>query len=132
MNNPRAAAVDEISSHLEAFVRAFVDPDRRERWREFMLEKPEKAARELHKLPLDERRTTWLEGAERSAASYERLVGGQPGICFTFNSDPVWMSATDADYRCEYEGDDVIFSVIPGKLAIYFNHDHASALLRCE
>jgi hypothetical protein len=42
------------------------------------------------------------------------------------------MSVTDAEYRCEWEGDDVIFSVIPGKLAFYFNHDHHSAILRHE
>jgi hypothetical protein len=130
MDEPRVATADEVSAHLEAFVRAFVEPLRRERWLELMLDKPEKAARELHKLRLNERRAKWLDGAERSGASYDAMVGGQLGICFTFKADPVWMSVGDAAHLCEWEGHDVIFSVVPGKLAIYFNHDHASALLK--
>lgn len=129
MQKDKPATSEKAQEHLEAFIQSFVDPDRRERWTMFMLKKPEKAAAELHKLPLDPRRTRWLEGPERNYSEYLRYAGGRLGIYFTFRTDPVWIAADEAASRADCDFEDAILSIEPGKLAIYFSHDAVSALL---
>lgn len=134
MDEVRKATPEELKDHLEAFVQAFVEPARRERWSLFISQylsgKSSKAAKELHKIPLDERRATWLEGSERMYDSYDELVGDRLGLFITFETEPVWLPVSDAAVRSDWECKDAIFSVASGKLAIYFNHDKATAVLR--
>jgi hypothetical protein len=125
----KSATSEECQEHLEAFIQTFIAPSRRERWTLFMFKKPEKAAVELHRLPLDPRRTTWLEGPERTYSEYLRYAGARLGIYFNFRADPVWMAADDAASRADCDFEDAILSIEPGKLAIYFSHDAVSALL---
>jgi len=132
MDLERPASPEETKDHLEAFVKAFVDPARRERWRKFMLERPDRAARELHRLQLDDRHATWLDRKARGSSALLDSLKDKVGIYFTFSAEPVWKRVQDAALESDWKGADAIFSVLPGKLAIYFNHDHVTVVLQAE
>lgn len=132
MDGARLASPEEVKEHLEAFIQVFVDPARRDRWRLFMLDKPDKAARELHTLQLDGQHATWLGRNERGSSPLLEAMKGKLGIYFTFKGSPVWMRMEDGALQSDWQGEDAIFSIVPGKLAVYFNHDYVSVVLQSE
>jgi hypothetical protein len=119
-----------VAEHLTGFIDTFVDAKRRERWREFAFKNPEKAVRDLHKLPLDLRYTTWLDGDKLDGDRVKELTNNRKGILVTFTDEPRLLSSDDAAYVFHCRTYDAIYSVEPGRLALYFNHDGAAAVLR--
>src|SRR5262245_42979985 len=110
--------------HMDGFVRSFVLPARRDRWLYLMTERPRRIARDSHKLrnDLDYKLCQELGG------------GGDPeikrdGVYYEFCGEPHILNMEEADrVGC---GRDAIFSVIPGKLAVFFFHEWQSWRCRC-
>jgi len=110
--------------HMTGFVESFVLPARRERWLYLLTERPKRLARDSHKLrnDLDYRWCGTLGG------------GGDPeirqdGVYYEFVGEPRVLSAAEADRIGS--GQDAIFSVVPGRWAVFFFHEFQSWLCRC-
>jgi hypothetical protein len=104
----------EWLQHATAFVAAFVTPPKRERWAELLTRRPRQISRNSHKLhsALDRR------SCHRVAVLPPTIRG--VGLFYGFVDAPRVVPAEDAEMAC---GGDAIFSLIPGKLAVYFFHE---------
>jgi hypothetical protein len=112
--------------HMIGFVESFVIPARRHRWLHVLSERPKRASRHSHKLhgDLDFRRCQELSVGGRVDPEIK-----QDGVYYDFVEEPRILSADDAD-RVGW-GCDAIFSVIPGRLAVFFFHECQSWRCRC-
>jgi hypothetical protein len=117
---------DEVTylRHMTAFVEAFVLAARRERWLYLLREKPKRAPRDAHKLrnDLDVR---WCTGPW----SYGDDLGlTQDGVYYEFFGEPHVLSPAEAESIGT--GRDAIYSVVPGRLAVFFFHEFETWLCR--
>jgi hypothetical protein len=109
--------------HMTGFVESFVLPARRERWLYLLTERPKRIARDSHKLrnDLDYRRCSTLGGDGDPEIN-------QDGVYYEFVEEPRLLSPAEADRIGS--GQDAIFSVVPGRLAVFFFHEFQSWLCR--
>lgn len=122
--HPEPCSRDELREHLEAFVDAFVPPNRRDRWRLILIEKPERAKSDLYLLPLDERYCRELRGNENFPQYIERFADNKRGVFFDPRRDePVMLRPSEALVQAVADYTDAICSIEPGKLALFFHHD---------
>jgi hypothetical protein len=105
----------EWLQHVTGFVAAFVVPAKRERWAELLARRPRRIGRHSHKLHSDLDRRTCRQVAELPAA-----VRGD-GLFYGFFDAPRVVPATSAAVAAG--ASDAIFSLVPGKLAVFFFHE---------
>ena len=107
--------------HFSEFAKAFIEKEFVDRWIHFLLEKPEKAYLELVKFERHRnmQNTDWLD-----ESSLENIFGDNyqnvQGIYFD-GDEPEKLSLSEAFDRGS--GNDAIFSIRAGKLAIFFFHE---------
>jgi hypothetical protein len=105
----------EWLQHAAGFVTSFVAPARRERWAELFARRPRRIRRDSHKLHSDLDRRTCRRVAELPAA----LRGD--GLFYGFFDAPQVVPAGSAAVAAG--AGDAIFSLVPGKLAVFFFHE---------
>lgn len=114
----------DIERHLAGFVDAFVVRERRERW---------------HYLLSHRRKNTYKNSATlmehldaRFCARVDGAFGVEPhamGVFYDFHTHPPEvMTFLEAEKRGD--GQDAIFSLVPGRLAIHWSHEGWSWLCR--
>ena len=102
--------------HAAGFVAAFVVPAKRGRWLELLTRRPRRVGRNSHKLLGDlDRRLCASVGEEAPAG----LTGD--GLFFGFGDAPKVVPAGLAGVVAG--GGDGLFSLVPGRLALYFFHE---------
>lgn len=101
--------------HAAGFVAAFVVPAKRERWAELLARRPRRILANAHKLydALDPRTC-------RRVAELPAVVRGA-GLFYDFHDAPRVVPAEIAAVVAG--GGDAIYSLAPGKLAVYFFHE---------
>lgn len=124
MNEPGAWAILEACPaadeadwlrHAAGFAAAFVSPARRERWAELLARRPRRIGRDSHKLHahLDRR-------VCRPVSDWPAGLRGD-GVFYGFYESPRVVPATQAEAAAG--GGDAIFSLVPGRLAVYLFHE---------
>jgi hypothetical protein len=103
--------------HASAFVSAFVIPAKRDRWDWLLTKGPRKVGRDSHKLHSDLDRRT----CRRVTALPAEFRRGGGGLFYDFYGAPK-VVLSDEVHRA-IGGRDAIFSLVPGKLAVYFFHE---------
>ena len=113
----------DVDHHLAAFVDAFIAPPRRERLKYVFAHRGKNAREQGASLlsHLDERFCRRVDGDFG-------LDPSTAGVFYDFRHEP--RSATLRDAVAAAGGDDVLFSIIPGKLAVYLSHEDMSWLCR--
>jgi hypothetical protein len=101
--------------HVVGFVTAFVIPAKRQRWSEMLTRRPRRIGRDSHKLhsALDRR-------CCRVVTELPVAVRGE-GLFYGFFDAPRVLLAEHAAVAAGCG--DAIFSLVPGKLAVYFFHE---------
>ncbi len=112
-------AVDKetYQRHLVAFVRSFVVREKRERWINILISKPERAQRDGYRMIND------LDRDKYGGYIYSTLpkLKNKKGIYYEFSDKAIWLPCEDAlDIG---RGNDAIFSIEEGKLAAFFFHE---------
>jgi len=106
-----------IDVHLKSFAEAFVLPQRKEKWITLLSQRPENIISEASKLfnYLDH---NYIEQNDQ----LKNVVSHQStGVYYDFKHQPKCVSLKDA--LEEEKDNDAIFSIEPGTLVIYFNHE---------
>jgi hypothetical protein len=120
-----ASLADETAwtEHFTGFVNSFVQKSRRERWLHLLLKRPKQIYSNSHKLHshLDWSRCSRLENASQ-------LNPKSKGVYYSFMDEPVILTVSDA--FVVGPDNDGIFSIVPGKLAIYFFHENENILCK--
>jgi hypothetical protein len=129
---PQSCSPEEIEIHLRAFGKAFIQSNQLERWNHITLEKPEKAKNELSKLAsyFDERFFRTLKGSESFPDSLFESFGNKLGIYFDGVEPACKITASEASSLAAERDLDTLFSITPGKLALFFYHSGDTLL--CE
>jgi hypothetical protein len=107
---------------VAGFVAAFVVPAKRERWAELLARRPRKIRKSSHKLHSDLDRRVCQPVTELPAS-----VRGA-GLFYGFFDAPRMVPAECAAVAAG--GGDAIFSLVPGKLAVYYFHEDEVWLCR--
>jgi hypothetical protein len=126
---PKPCNQDDALEHLSAFARSFIVPKYRERWHHILVERPKKAWFELIKFPShrDERYCIPV----KSASEFLRgRTKEQTGIYFDGYDEPFRLTIMEADLVGSRLGQDAIFSIDAGQLAVFFFHE--SELWGCQ
>jgi hypothetical protein len=113
----------DVDQHLAAFVDAFIRPERRERLHHVISHRGKNARKEGATLmiQLDKRYCRQTDG------DFE-LDETTRGVLYNFRHEPTFANLAEAIEAAN--GDDVIFSVEPGKLAVHVSHEGWSWLCR--
>jgi hypothetical protein len=122
LNKKRKACSPELAKeHLEAFSKAFIDKKYLERWRFLIVERPTRAKRELRKFDwhLNDDRCRLIEAYEADPEILSQQFGSKLGVYFDGTRPPSLMTVAEAAGFQE----DAIFSLEPGRLAIFFFHE---------
>ena len=109
---------DLYNNHIAAFVSAFIERERRERWLHLLATRAKQLFKNSHKLHshLDKTRCT----QSPDATFVDPATVGM--FCdFHGDSPPLLVSGQRAVELGT--GHDAIFSIVPGKLAVYFFHE---------
>ncbi len=120
-----ASSADEsaITEHFTSFVNSFVQKHRRERWLHLLLKRPKQIYGNSHKLH---------NHLERSRCSQwnntNPLNPKSKGVFYGFRDEPIILTVADA--FLVGTDNDAIFSITPGKSAIYFFHE--SEIVLCQ
>lgn len=102
-------------NHVTGFVAAFITPTKRQRWREQLTERPRRIGRHSHKMHSDlDRRVCENVGVRFP----EGLLG--EGLYYSFGDPP---RIVPVELAANLTGVDAIYSLVPGKLAVYFFHE---------
>jgi hypothetical protein len=111
-----------VDEHLEAFARAFVISAKRDRWVELLTRRGKNVYANSHKLhsALDRRYCTMI-------ADFTGLDDSLSGVYYDFFSPPIITFLKEAAIK---SSGDAIFSIHPGRLAIYFFHEDEVWLCR--
>jgi hypothetical protein len=115
----------EPEKHLVAFVNAFVRKDRRSRWHFLFEQNSDKAYRNSHKLLNDLAR----EFVIRDDALQNVSNPYQQGVFYPIGREEPRVETLDQILK----GDpfcDAIFSIDPGRLAIFFFHEFETYVLK--
>ena len=120
-----ASLADEMvwTEHFTDFVNSFVQKSRRDRWLHLLLNRPKQIYSNSHKLHghLDWSICCRIENANQ-------LNQKSKGVYYDFLNEPVVLTVADA-FLVGPEKDG-IFSITPGKLAVYFFHESENVLCK--
>lgn len=120
-----APIADEViwAQHVTGFVGSFIQKSHRDRWLHLLLKRPKQVYSNSHKLhnQLDESRYSPL-------IDEANLSLNQTGVYYDFMDEPVMLTLADA--LLVGRGRNGIFSIEPGKLAIYFFHEDENILCK--
>ena len=114
--------------HEAEFVRAFVDPDRRERWLELLVNPKKRrtiTASLAHKAPFRVDRVVGIRPGDQHAPKIEDILRskGAPSTCHVISEDRDLdgreMDLHDVLIEIVGHGMGTILSCVPGKLAFY-------------
>jgi hypothetical protein len=103
--------------HMAAFVHSFVVKSRRDRWLYQLSKRPARVYASSHKIYDD------LDRARCSLVKDEGSLGNLrgDGIYYEFRDEPKVLSVQDA--LAIGSGHDAIFSLVAGKVAVFFFHE---------
>jgi hypothetical protein len=102
--------------HAAGFAAAFIAPHKRERWAEMLARRPRRISRHSHQIHADlDRRVC------RPVDELPATVRGS-GLFYGFFDAPRVVPA--ADVAIAAGGEDAVFSLEPGKLALFFFHEN--------
>ena len=112
MNN-----IVDIELHMRSFSHAFILEARKDKWTGLLLERPNNISMQSSKLfnHLDHNYIEQNDSLE-NVAPYDNV-----GVFYDFNHNPKCLSFKDAIE--EGQGQDALFSINPGELAVCFFHD---------
>jgi hypothetical protein len=106
----------EADDHLFAFVRSFVFKERQSRWLSLIEKRSDRAYRDSGKM---------LDHLDFSfsvrVGSIEILSGYKAGVYWEFHDQPVKVGPGEAFVLGMHR--DAIYSLNPGRLALYFSHE---------
>lgn len=102
--------------HMTAFVESFVEGNRRDRWLYLLLERPKNVFRNSHKLYNDLNRSQCFRCKDTNEIALD-----QRGVYYDFYSAPKNLTLREA--LLVGADSDGIFSIKPGKIALYFFHE---------
>lgn len=107
----------DIEFHLRAFAEAFVLESRKEKWVDMLSERPDSIISQAAKL------FNYLEHnyIEQNDALECVAADDVIGVFYDFSDEPKCISFNEAVEVIKVR--DAIFSITPGKLAIYFYHE---------
>ena len=127
----RPCTSDELDFHLSEFGKAFIKSNALSRWNHVTRERPEKARYELAKLAssLDPKFTQKLHGSEAFPDSFESRFGSKLGVYFDGIDAACKVTAAEAASLAQERDNDAVFSLVPGKLAIFFFHGGSTIIL---
>ena len=130
--NPRPCSTEELELHLRAFGNEFIEPSNLNRWTHIIFEKPEKAKNELSKLGncINKKFFHTLIGSESFPVSLFEKFGNREGVFFDGIEVPCKLTASEAASLKEERDVNALFSIIPGKLALFFFRD--GDVMLCE
>lgn len=113
------------TEHFTGFVNSFVQKSCRERWLHLLLKRPKQIYGNSHKLHghLDWSKCSRIENTNQ-------LSQKSKGVYYDFRNEPVILTVADAFLVGPDK--DGIFSILPGKLAVYFFHENENVLCRHE
>ena len=118
MATDQECSADTYREHMAAFVSSFVDRDGRDRWLNFLVNRPKQLYKNSHKLH-DRLNKTRCTEAEQPKIADLSVTGV---FCdFHHDSPPLLITAERAIELGT--GHDAIFSIVPGKHAVYFFHE---------
>ena len=123
--HPQPCSLTELQLHLVEFGKTFINSNRLERWKHVTQVKPEKAKDELAKL-ISESETKYrqtLNGSSAFPNALKKRFGNNLGVYFDGVKDACKVSALEASTLAAESYGDALFSLVPGKLAIFFFHD---------
>ncbi|MFN2407124.1 MAG: hypothetical protein ABR594_13805 [Pyrinomonadaceae bacterium] len=122
---PSPCSPEEAQDHLRAFAESFIKKAFVDRWLHITLEKPKKAEEELRKFEnhLDARYCTMLHGADSFPVSLAEAYGSKRGVYFDGSEPACRMTAPEASSLATERNADALFSLTPGKLALFFFHE---------
>ena len=118
-------SAEAAEKHLRAFAESFIEKSFVDRWLHITLEKPKKAEEELRKFEthLDERYCRMLHGADSFPVSLAEVYGAKLGMYFDGSEPACRMTAPEAASLAAERNADTLFSITPGKLALFFFHE---------
>lgn len=123
LNTAQNTSAEVYEEHIRAFVASFIEKMRQDRWLYLLLERPKSAFKNSHKLYGDISRKYCVP-----SDNINSLLPKQVGVYYDFYFAPCDLTVEDAITISS--GNDAIFSIHPGKLAIYFFHE--SEILLCQ
>ena len=104
------------SEHFSQFVSSFVKKEYRDRWLHLLLTRPKQIYKNSSKLEAH------LDKSKCTAIDETSYPGGESlGLYYDFSNQPVMILTSSS--LVVGENHDGIFSISPGKLAIYFSHE---------
>jgi hypothetical protein len=131
--NPVACSQEEAEMHLRGFAQSFIDGNNANRWIHFLIEKPAKSLANLHKFE-HHLREEFCEGIGRNASTFPASLtnefGTKLGVYFDGSEPPSKLSIGEAATLATERGVDAVFSLVAGKLAVFFHH--ADGVFICE
>jgi hypothetical protein len=118
---PVSCGEEIAKEHLIAFANSFIAKEHIARWIHITLEKPAKAYREMVKFNqyLNQSKCQLIKGPDVFPLSLAKKYGPGLGVYFDGTGPAVHMSAAEAGMPER----DAIFSIEPGRLAIFFFHE---------
>lgn len=107
----------DIEQHLKSFVDYFVEEGRKEKWVGLFSERPD------NMLSLTGKLFNYLDHnyLEQDDTLNNIAPDDTVGVFYDFNTEPTCLSFKEAIERAK--GRDAMFSISPGKLAIFFYHE---------
>jgi hypothetical protein len=130
--NPKTCTPEEAEVHLRSFGKSFIDMNRFERWIHIMLEKPAKATEMDGFIDyLNPQFCKIMKGADSFPCSLIERYGSKLGVYFDGKEPPTLMTSAEAASLSIARSTCAVFSIIPGKLGIFFGHDGIGAWI-CE
>jgi hypothetical protein len=129
---PVPVTLEEQTQHLRGFIGRFIAPDRQARWTHCLLDSPGKASGHLHRFgsDLEARHCTELRGSDNFPQALATTFGSERGVYFDGTAAPCKMTAAEAATLATEHFRDVLISFVPGKKALFFDHD--GSVWRCE
>jgi hypothetical protein len=123
--NAEPCTKSELRMHLAEFGRAFIARNHLDRWTHVTQERPAKAKDELGKfiLAIDEKFQETLYGSDGFPNALAKRFSGEPGVYFDGIEEPCKVTAVEASTLAVERTADALFSIVPGRLAIFFFHE---------
>jgi len=117
---------DSQSAHFNSFVESFITPRKRERWKYLYLNSSRNLFHESHKFRADLSKSLIVPISESSLSSV--VPKTSRGVFLDFRGDSKELILSDAVLLGA--GQDAIFSIVPGQLALFFFHEDELWLCR--